>query len=182
MNLTLIILLAIGLSMDSFAVALANGFRIKEKNLPLYLKISLSFGFFQALFVFLGWFFGTGIGFLISGIDHWIAFILLSIIGGKMIYESSISIESKNLINTKAILSQSVATSIDAFIVGISLSLLKTTILTSSVIVGLTTIVFSFLGIITGKKAGKFLKEKAEFFGGLMIIGIGVKILLSHLL
>ena len=132
----------------------------------------------------LGWLAGISILDLISGVDHWIAFGLLSLIGCKMIYESS-RIESSgkelNPLNGYVLLTLSVATSIDALAVGISLAFLRIPIVTPILIIGIVTFLLSFLGVYAGSRIGHFLERKIETLGGLILIGIGMKILVEHL-
>lgn len=178
-----ITIVAIALSMDSFAVSLSNGLSIKKLSAFKILIIASFFAFFQAFMPLLGWLSGMGIENYIESIDHWIAFILLSIIGGKMIYEG---ITSQNEHQTKSfkyssIVSESIATSIDAFVVGISFSILDIAIVNSVIIIGIVTFIFSILGLYLGKYLGKKIGKPAEILGGIILIGIGSKILIEHL-
>jgi len=178
------IFIGIGLAMDAFAVSIANGIKTKKIKIKYPLKIAISFGFFQAFMPLIGWLIGTGFKSLISSVDHWVAFILLGIIGAKMIYESFKIEDEKqpSLLKNRVLLIQSVATSIDALIVGTSLAFLNFPIIISVIIIGIITFIFSFCGVYVGKKFGSFLKSKAEIAGGLILIGIGLKILFDHLL
>lgn len=180
-----IILIALGLAMDSVAVAIANGINSKKIKLFQSLKISFSFGFFQATMPLLGWILGIGLKNIITEVDHWVAFTLLVLIGIKMIHDVN---NKKNkekvivLVNNKILLMQSIVTSIDAFIIGMSLAFLKLPVLTSVTIIGIITFLLSFIGVHFGKKLGVILQNKAEIFGGLILIGLGIKILLEHIL
>ncbi len=178
--------IALGVSMDAFAVAVTSGIIINKVKLKNALKIGFFFGFFQALMPLIGW--GAGIGFhhYIEKFDHWIAFILLVIIGGKMIYESFKGDEgeedkNKNPLQLKVLLFLAVATSIDALAVGISFAFLEIPIFSSIIIIGMVTFIFSFLGVLIGKSSGQFLRGKAEIVGGVVLTFIGVKILFDHL-
>ena len=183
MDTTLIILLAIGLSMDSFAVSITNGLTIRELNVKRILTISFSLAIFQALMPLVGWFAGIGIEKYIKELDHWIAFILLSFIGVKMIYEgvkkNNIAKDSELKILT--LIGQSIATSIDAFAVGISFALLDVSIVTPILIIGIITFGVSLIGLQLGKYFGKRIGKTVEIFGGIVLIGIGIKILIEHL-
>jgi manganese efflux pump family protein len=179
-----IIFIGIGLAMDSFAVSIANGIKVKEIKIKYSLKIALAFGFFQAFMPLVGWLIGSTLKVFISSVDHWIAFILLGLIGIKMIYESFKIKDEKQpqLLSNKILVLQSVATSIDALIVGTSLAFLNFPIIISVVLIGLITFMFSFSGVYIGKRFGSFLESKAEIAGGLILIAIGLKILISHLI
>lgn len=178
-----IILIAIGLSMDSFAVSVTNGLTLTELNIKRILTISLSLALFQGLMPLLGWFTGMGIEKYIQEIDHWVAFILLGIIGIKMIYEgfSKNDVTQESELNLVTLLAQSLATSIDAFVVGISFALLDWAILKPVLIIGATTLVFSLFGLQIGKYLGKKVGKSATIIGGIVLIGIGIKILIEHL-
>ncbi|MCK5147112.1 manganese efflux pump [bacterium] len=178
-----IILIAIGLSMDSFAVSVTNGLTIKDLTVKRVLIISFSFSIFQALMPLIGWLAGIGIEKYIKAFDHWIAFFLLSFIGVKMIYEglrkNEIAKDSELKILT--LMGQSFATSIDAFAIGISFALLDLSIVTPVLIIGLITFVVSLIGLQLGKYFGKRIGRSVEIFGGIVLIGIGFKILIEHL-
>jgi len=178
-----ILLIAIALAMDSFSVAITKGFTsTKTKMLSEALKIGFFFGTFQAIMPIIGWLAGLGITDLVSNSDHWIAFGLLTIIGARMIYESVTS-ESKKIASSsslKVLVMLSIATSIDALAVGLSLSFLEETILVPAIVIGVTTFSLSFLGSYIGKKLGNH-SERIGVLGGLILILIGVRILLEHL-
>jgi len=183
MSFIVIILIAIGLSMDSFAVSVSNGIMIKNIQLKETILIATSLAVFQALMPLFGWYLGNNIEQYIKEIDHWIAFSLLSFIGIKMIYESRIEETEgkKDKFSLKTILIQSIATSIDAFAVGISFAVLVSNIVLPIIIIGITTFVFSFVGLKIGKILGNKLGKNVELIGGIILIGIGVKILIEHL-
>ena len=178
-----IIILAIGLSMDSFSVSLSNGLSIRNLPFRKSLIIASILAFFHALMPFLGWLSGIGFKDYIEEIDHWIAFVLLSFIGGKMLYEGLTQKFNDTIKDLKIsiLIVQAIATSIDAFTVGLSFAFFEVNILSSILIISGTTFVFSLLGLFLGKKLGKKIGNKAEIFGGLVLIGIGVKILIEHL-
>ena len=188
MDIISILLIAIGLSMDAFAVAVANGVASKRMTLKIdtALIMGLFFGGFQIIMPIIGWFAGIGLRHFIAGIDHWFAFFLLIAIGGKMIYESFEShdrtkeTDAVNL-SLAMLFVLAIATSIDALAVGLSISFLQISIWLPAIIIGLVTFSLSFIGVRIGKRVGHFLKNRAEFVGGLILIGIGVKIVLEHL-
>lgn len=178
-----ILLIAFGLAMDSFSVSIARGFTVSKDKQPIEaLKTGFFFGLFQGGMPIIGWLVGLNIINFISGFDHWIAFGLLSLIGIRMIYES-FSQESKKVIsssNLKVLLVLSVATSIDALAIGLSLSFLETSIVMPAIIIGLITFFLSFFGIFIGKKFGIYF-EKIGVLGGIILIFIAIRILIEHL-
>lgn len=186
MELSAIFILGIGLSMDAFAAALVKGLCSKEKHWGLALKVGLYFGFFQGFMVWIGYTLGLSFSSLISSFDHWVAFFLLLAIGGKMIYEGfqpkDLSCEIDPGTSVKAMITISIATSIDALAVGISLALLNTKIISTALIIGVVTFSLSFIGVRIGKRWAAQLDNTAEIIGGLVLIGIGIKILLDHLM
>lgn len=183
MNLISILIIAIGLSMDSFAVSIANGLIINELDAKKKFLISFMMTIFHVLMMSIGWFAGIGIGKFIIDFDHWVAFFLLLIIGFKMIYESLKNKKNCDKINFKfsIILGQAFATSIDAFAVGISFALLNLSIFTTVSIVGLVIFIVSLIGLELGKFLGKKIRKTAEIFGGFVLIVIGFVILFEHL-
>lgn len=185
-SLTLISILLIGiaLSMDAFAVGLSCGITKKRFNFYYPFKISFSFGFFQFGMVFIGYLIGTKLLSFIKDYDHWVAFFILIFVGVKMIFESfKNDCESKvNADRFITLLFLSIATSIDAFAVGISLSLLKTKILFPSIFIGITTFTLTMVSVYFGLFLSKIFKKGAEILGGLILISIGIKILLEHIL
>lgn len=179
----IILLVAIGLAMDSFSVSITRGFYSSKAILPIEaLKTGFFFGLFQAVMPLIGWVVGLSVIDFISGFDHWIAFGLLSLIGVRMIYES-VSKESKQLVSSsgiKVLLLLSIATSIDALAVGLSLSFLETSIITPIIMIGIITFSLSFLGVFMGKKFGNYF-EKIGILGGIILIVIAMRILVEHL-
>lgn len=176
-------LIAIGLAIDAFTVSIASGIILKKPSAKDAFTIAAFFGIFQAGMPILGWAAGTGIRGLIAWIDHWIAFGLLVAIGGKMIWDSF-----KNGSETvfdprkmKVLLLLAIATSIDALAVGITLGLLDIGILVPVLVIGTVTFMLSLFGIFFGEKFGKVFEEKVGIIGGLVLIGIGLKILLEHM-
>lgn len=188
MNFWTLALISVGLSMDAFAVSVANGAIMGKIRLKSALKIALFFGGFQALMPMIGWLAGWGFRSLISSVDHWIAFGLLSIVGGKMIFEST-ELERENGEAAASPCSESlvmlftlaVATSIDALAVGLSFSFLKVSIPFPALFIGFTTFAISFLGVCIGTKVGHFFEKRIGILGGLILLGIGLKILIEHL-
>ncbi len=180
----IIFLIALGLSMDAFAVSVATGTTLKEARLAQALKLGISFGIFQAIMPVFGWYAGLSLKDIISQFDHWVAFGILSAIGVKMIYESlklkTIEKHSSGL-TLYILLMLSLATSIDALAVGLTFAFLDVSIVTSVIIIGCVTFFLSFLGVYIGNTLGHFFETKIEFLGGLILIGIGVRILLAHL-
>lgn len=184
MDLITIILLAIGLSMDAFAVSVTNGIIIKKVTLTHSLKIALCFGFFQALMPLLGWYFASYFSAYIIGFDHWIAFILLTLIGGKMVHEAfeEEDIDKKtDPTQIGKLLLLGIATSIDALAVGVNFAFIQTDLFLTIAIIGLTTFSISFVGVYFGKTFGAFFKKEAEIFGGVVLFLIGLRILIEHL-
>jgi putative Mn2+ efflux pump MntP len=178
------IFLGLGLAADAFAVSLSSGFAIKYLKVSKILKIALFFGGFQALMPLIGWMLGLSFRDLISGIDHWIAFGLLLLLGGKMIYESCQSEEEKkfNPLDPYTLCALSLATSIDALAAGMSLSVMKTPILMAVGTIGAITFCLSGLGVCLGHRFGNFCQDQVEFLGGVVLMAIGCKILLEHLM
>jgi len=179
-----IIFIAFGLAMDAFAVSVTSGFTIKQLRVEHALRIACFFGLFQAVMPLVGWLAGLSLRDFISNVDHWIAFGLLSFVGCKMIYES-FRMESQkkriNPLNVYVLFMLSVATSIDALAVGVSFAFLKISIISPIIVIGIITFLLSFVGVFIGDKLGHFFEKKIEILGGLILIGIGIKILVEHL-
>lgn len=178
-----ILFIGVGLSMDAFAVSICKGLSVRKLELKHALLVGIWFGGFQALMPLIGYLLGTQFASLITNIDHWIAFILLAIIGGNMIRESRESEEDElnDSFTFRTMLALAVATSIDALAVGITFSFLKVNILLAVCLIGCTTFVISVAGIRIGNVFGSKYKSGAEFAGGVVLILIGLKILLEHL-
>ena len=178
-----ILLIAIGLAMDALAVSITSGLAINDLRIRNAGQIALFFGAFQAGMPLLGWLGGVSAREVITGIDHWIAFGLLCLIGGKMIYESTkLGSDEKKIkpLDLSVLLFLAIATSLDALAVGISFAFLKMAIITPAIIIGVTTFSLSFLGVYVGNVSGHFFENKIEVLGGLILIGIGLKILIEH--
>lgn len=183
MSIFELIVLSIGLSMDAFAVAICKGLSAKQIKPRHAVITGLYFGGFQALMPITGYFLGFYFQKLIENFDHWVAFVLLSLIGANMIRESLSKDDEEIASDSFALrfmLPMAVATSIDALAVGITLAFLKVNIWSSASIIGITTFCFSAAGIALGKTLGAKFKSKAEFIGGLILILIGLKIILEH--
>jgi len=184
MVLVTIIIIAVGLSMDAFAVSVVSGAAYKHLKIRHALRMAGFFGGFQAFMPVVGALAGLTVKGYIAGYDHWIAFALLAAVGGKMIYESfkltppGVSFDLSSIF---ILLVLSLATSIDALTVGVTLPLLKIPIATAATIIGIVTFTLSALGVYIGKKTGHFFEGKIEAVGGLALIGLGAKILLEHL-
>ncbi len=178
-----IIFISFGLAMDAFAVSITSGMAIKPLRFGSALKIALFFGFFQALMPIIGWLAGVSLRGFISDIDHWLAFGLLCFIGSKMIYESFKleTSEKSNPLDIYVIFILSIATSIDALAVGITFAFLNVSIITPVLAIGIVTFLVSFFGVFVGEKFGHFFEKKIEIVGGIILIGIGIKILVEHL-
>ena len=181
-------LLGVGLSMDAFAVSVCKGLGMKKLNKKQALIIGLYFGGFQALMPFVGWLLGSQFQKYITSIDHWIAFILLGFIGGKMMIEAVREWNEEEVVDVmdapidhKNMLVLAVATSIDALTVGITFAFLGTPIVEAITIIGITTMVISIAGVVVGNFFGSRYKSKAEFIGGLILVLLWLKILLEHL-
>ena len=184
MELATIVLIAVALAMDAFAVSIVTGSIYRELRIKHALRMALFFGGFQAAMPVVGSLAGLGLRQYISAYDHWIAFGLLAVVGGKMIYEAfRIEQAEKKLdpCNLLVLLTLSVATSIDALAVGFTLSLLATSIAVAVTIIGIITFALSYVGISIGKRFGHFFESRIEVLGGLILIAIGTKILIQHL-
>ncbi|PPT10286.1 hypothetical protein CKA32_002925 [Geitlerinema sp. FC II] len=184
LELTTITLVAIGLAADAFAVSLTSGLAIRHIKLNKALKIALFFGGFQAFMPLLGW--GMGLGFrqAIASIDHWIVFVLLVFLGGRTIYEAWQDTDDDkpfNPLKIETLLVLSVATSLDALAAGLGFSVLKMPILLAISIVGSVTFSLCVLGVYIGHYFGDWFQSKVEIVGGLILMGIGSKILWEHL-
>lgn len=179
-----VLLLAFALSMDAFAVSIGLGVKSVKFDKSLAFKVALLFGFFQGFMPLTGYLASMGLGSLITSIDHWVAFILLSLIGGKMLYESfSEGTEDEiAIISNKVLLILAIATSIDAMAAGFTLGLMDLNPFISMALIATVTFLFSYFGVYIATKSGSFLEDKAEKIGGIILIGIGLKILIEHTL
>lgn len=180
------LLIAFSLSFDSFAAAVCSGLSLCHKSIKINqsIKIAFSLSFFQALFTLLGWLLGIEFKDIVIHADHWIAFSLLVILGFRMIREGTIPINKrkiKNPTSLKVLIPMSIATSIDAFAIGIGFSFFMDKILTPVILIGSVTFIVATSGIYMGRKLGKKLAGIAEITGGIILIIIGIKILIEHL-
>ena len=184
MEFYVIFFIAIGLSVDSFAVAISNGLTVEDLNIGKHFIIALFLAFFQGIMPFFGWIMGESIEGYIRNFDHWVAFALLFFIGLKMIYEGikHRDKERRQRLQIPVLVMQSLATSIDAFVVGLSFAFLKEHILLPMIVIGITTFVFSFIGVEIGKFVKSSIGKYAEVLGGMVLIAIGVKILIESFL
>jgi putative Mn2+ efflux pump MntP len=201
MGIVELILTALGLSADAFAVSVTNGLSCCNSKIKKALITGLVFGLFQGAMPTLGYFLAGAFTEYITKIDHFIAFVLLALIGGKMLLDSikegikakkqSSNISGNNSLNNSektaeklkfsTLLVSGVATSIDALAVGVSFAALSINIVTSAALIAVITFVLSFVGVLIGAKCGHILGNKAQIFGGLILVGIGTKILIEHL-
>lgn len=183
MSVLTLILIAIGLSFDTFAVSISCGVARKHIIFWEAIRIAFVFAVFQSTMPLIGWALGLSVKRFIEPIDHWIALALLSIIGLKMITETfGQKNEKKNFdpLNIRIMLTLAVATSIDALVIGISFIALNVNILIAYIIIGFTTFLIAMLGMLFGKKLGILIGKKMEIIGGLILIGIGLKIAIEH--
>lgn len=188
MGIVELFLIAVGLSMDAFAVSLCKGLGMKRINFKVAVVLALFFGGFQALMPVIGWALGSQFLWLISPIDHWIAFILLAIIGGKMLWEAfhddeddSDDSSDANVIDLGEYLMLAIATSIDALAMGISFAALSVNIVAAASFIGVITFVLTLAGVAVGHFFGARYEKPATIVGGVVLILIGLKVLLEHL-
>ena len=183
MDLLTLLTLAVGLAMDAFAVSICKGLAMREKVLKKGIIVGLWFGGFQALMPTIGFFLGTQFKDQITSIDHWIAFVLLGLIGINMVKEALSNDEEQadDSIAVKEMFMLAVATSIDALAVGITFAFLNVHIASAAVMIGVCTFLISFVGVKIGNIFGTKYKSKAELAGGIILILLGFKILFEHL-
>jgi manganese efflux pump family protein len=184
MNLLTIILIALALSMDAFAVSIAGGVAIKRLQLRHALTIAAWFGGFQALMPLIGWFGGTGLKDAISGADHWVVFGLLIFVGIKMIWEAFKidPVEKQDPLDIRVLFMLSLATSLDALAAGVSFALLGIPVIGPIIIIGTVTFLISFAGVWIGGEVGNLFGKKMEIAAGVILIIISIKVLMSHLM
>ena len=181
MGIISILLIAVGLAMDSLAVSISGGIVMRPFCMRQSLRLALTMGIFQGGMTLLGWLMGVSFSSYITAFDHWIAFILLGFLGGKMIYESFGEEETTiSSFSTKTLLTLGVATSIDALAVGVSMAFLKTSIYFPAFIIGFVTFALSLIGVISGYRFGKIKGINVELFGGIILIAIGIEIFVSN--
>ena len=183
MSLLELFILAVGLSMDAFAVSVCKGLSVRRGSMKQALTVGIWFGGFQALMPFLGYLLGITFSSLITNVDHWIAFVLLAFIGFNMIREarSEEENESNDRFDFKTMLPLAVATSIDALAVGVTFAFLQVNIVPAVSFIGCITFILSAIGLKAGNIIGAKNRSRAEFAGGLVLILMGIKILLEHL-
>ena len=182
MNFFELFVIAVGLSMDAFAVSVCKGLSVGKAKPGQYLTVGLYFGGFQALMPLIGYLLGAAFESVIASVDHWIAFLILSLIGINMIREALGGTESVDVsFGPKAMLPLAVATSIDALAVGITFALLGVSILPAISLIGVTTFLLSMAGVWIGCRFGSKYRSAAQVCGGIILILIGTKILLEHL-
>lgn len=184
MSLLEILFIAVGVSADAFAVALSQGVTMRVFRWRHALLIAGLFGIFQAVMPLLGWLLGHGFADAISGVDHWIAFALLAVVGGKMLWEAfhddDAHEEDEPSLDLRGLLILAVATSIDALAVGVSFAALSVNLPLALAVIGVVTFAISLAGVRIGRSVGSWLGKPAEILGGLILIGIGVRIVLDH--
>lgn len=187
MGIIELLLTAVALSMDALAVSITNGLTIRKLSIKHALKTGLFFGFFQALMPAIGYLAGSSIRDLIQPIDHWVTFGLLAVIGGKMAWDALHEKDDEedkveDPTNTVTLTMMAIATSIDALAVGIGLALTNVNIIASALCIGLVTFVLCTFGVMLGKKLGDAFQKHAQVIGGLVLIAIGLKVLIEHLI
>ena len=183
MGILEIVLTAIGLAMDAFAVSICKGLSMKKMNWKKAIIVGGYFGLFQAGMPIIGYFLGSTFEVYVTSVDHWIAFILLSLIGGNMIKEAFDNEEEKrnDKVDFKTMIVLAIATSIDALAIGITFAFFDVNLLLAISIIGTITFIISIMGVKIGNKFGDKYQNKAEVVGGLILILLGIKILLEHL-
>ncbi|MGP1612255.1 MAG: manganese efflux pump MntP [Catonella sp.] len=181
MNIFDILFIGVGLSMDAFAVSVCKGLAVKRMDIKKALLCGLYFGIFQALMPLIGYILGSSFQNVVSFIDHWIAFVLLGIIGINMIKEAKSCEVVNNSMDVKTMVTLAIATSIDALAIGVTFAFLKVKIVPAISIIGVITFVCCVVGFKLGSIFGEKLKVKAEIVGGVVLIIIGTKILIEHL-
>lgn len=184
MDLIELLIIAVGVSMDAFAVSICKGLSVCRLRPSHVLSTGLWFGGFQALMPLVGYYLGYSFADFVTIVDHWIAFLLLGIIGGNMLKESfhkdDCHCDLEPDFSFRTMLGLAVATSIDALAIGVSLAFLKVNIWEAVALIGVMTFCFSAVGVVIGKQFGARYKSKAEFVGGFILVAMGVKILLEH--
>lgn len=182
-----LVLIAIALSMDAFAVAMCKGLCMKKLNVKNALIIALFFGGFQGVMPLIGWFLGTQFERFITPVDHWVAFGLLGYIGGKMLWDAfhegceGDNCDLDDKLDLKELLLMAIATSIDALAVGITFAVLGSNITVAVILIGCITFALSFVGVVVGNRFGARFEKHATIAGGVVLVLIGLKILLEHL-
>ena len=182
MSIIELFIIAVGLSMDAFAVSVCKGLSVPRAKKSHLIITGLYFGGFQALMPLIGYLLGVNFRHMITSVDHWIAFILLALIGINMIREAREESEELDAsFSVKAMLPLAIATSIDALAVGVSMAFMSVHILASAAVIGVVAFALSVAGGLVGRRLGCLFQRRAELTGGLVLIAIGVKILIEHL-
>lgn len=184
MNIVMVLLLSVSLALDAFAVAVTSGVIASRPRVKHALRIAATFGFFQAVMPVIGWATGSALADSISGIDHWIAFALLMLVGSHMIYEAVSERRGSRTfdpLSLRVLLLLSLATSIDALAAGVSFAFLEIAIIPTVIIIGAVTFFLSSLGYYMGNRIGEFFGNRVKIIGGVILICIGLKILFEHL-
>ncbi len=187
MDFITLLFIAVGLAMDAFSVAVTDGITLKNLKFKNAFKIALFFGVFQFGMLFTGNLLGSAFTKYVSSVDHWVAFILLMIIGGKMFIEAISEKENesdeneKDPLDFKILTVLAIATSIDALAVGVSFAAMDINIIYSASVVGIVAFAFSLAGVYIGNRCGNLFGNKSEIIGGIVLMGIGIKILVEHL-
>jgi manganese efflux pump family protein len=184
MDFLTLLLIAIGLNFDSFAVSITTGMVASHIRFWQATRIALIFALFQAFMPVAGWFVGSQVRDLVMAYDHWLAFGLLALIGVKMIIEALKKEDGKKTTDpfkTSVVIGMAVATSIDALIIGVSFAFINVNIIAAAGLIGFLTYLVAMLGMLFGKNAGRWFGRKMEIIGGIILIGIGIKILFEHL-
>lgn len=185
MSFLSIVLIAVGLGMDAFAVSIGVGLSAKRLSLRPILRLSFHFGFFQFMMPILGWLAGRTVSHYIEAYDHWVAFFLLACIGGKMIVDAfgkEEAVDYNDPTRGSSLVVLSIATSIDALAVGLGFAVLDIGIVYPSVIIGVVAFAMTAVGMVFGDRLGRIGGKRIEILGGLILIGIGLKILVEHLI
>ena len=180
-----ILLIAVSLALDAFAVSVSSGISVPGFGWKQAVKMGLYFGVFQAAMPLIGWFLGSSLSGYITAVDHWIAFGLLALIGGRMVWgtlKDGAEEEAPADLSAGRLMMLAVATSIDALAVGVSMAFMKVDIAVAAAVIGLVAFVLSVVGGLAGRRLGNLFQQKAELVGGLVLIGIGLKILVEHLM
>lgn len=185
-DLLSIFFIAVGLSVDCFAVALSGGVAARVRSWLRILRVAFSFGLFQALMPVLGWLAGRTVVEYIADYDHWVAFVLLAAVSARMFWEAFRPDEGRekeiDITSWFLLITMSIATSIDALAVGLSFAFIRVDIAVASPVIGVVTFIATIAGFLLGRKAGDLIGKRAEIVGGVILLAIGLRILLSHLL
>ncbi|MBI9048851.1 MAG: manganese efflux pump [Anaerolineaceae bacterium] len=185
MDFITLLIISISLAMDCFAVSLGVGSGYYEKNIRTYFRVSYHFGLFQGGMAFIGWLAGQTIVEYISTVDHWIAFVLLAFVGGRMIREGLDANHDgcgRDPSRGKMLVVLCVATSIDALAVGISMAMVTVNISSAILMIGIASVLLSILGLSLGNQLGKRFGKGMEVLGGALLVGIGIRIVITHLM